>query len=893
MFGLLILLALAIPVSAVVAIVLAVGTRERLQRLEFRLAGVEARLAGLAAHEAPPMLDELPSTPVSISLSGPEPKPTGEGEEPPHEPEAGIAPKAAATAAKPHISLEERFGTQWVVWVGGIALAFGGFFLVRYSIEQGWFGPGARIVLGALLAGLLIAAGEWTRRTEIHTGVVGLSSAHIPSVLTAAGTTVAFADVYAAYALYGFLGPAAAFLLLGVVALCTLAAALLHGPALAGLGLVGAFVTPLIVATDQPNYWALYLYLAVVTAAAFALARARLWRWLAITAVIFGLVWTLPGIADTSANALTPHVFHVVIGFLLAAALIVSGFLFGPDRAPGRIDGVSSGALGAYLLGAAFLVLASRHDTLALLAFALLVAATLAIAWRSDAATAAVPAAALLVALVFLQWTVDLDVGTLGLPASVNPGALWEPDRYPLSAHLVLGVGLALLFGAAGFLVQGRFERPLPAMLWAASAVFTPIAILVMLYYRIADFDRSIPFAGTAVLLAGCFAAATEGLGKRAARPGTLSATAIFATGAIASLALALTMALEKGWLTVALALMVPGIAWVAERRPLPALRWIAAAAATLVLARIAWDPRIMGDAIGTTPIFNWLLYGYGVPAAAFWLAGHRMRKVKDDTPVRIVDAAALLFTVLLFFFEIRHTMTGGDPYASTSDLAEIALQVCMGLAIAIGLERIRLRSHSIVHNVGAVIIAALTLIGIVLGLGFVANPMLWPEQVGGPVLNLILLGYGLPAVLAGVLALVTMRPKWYSTTAGIVAVALALGYLTLEVTRLYHGPVLTEGVTSDAEQYTYSAVWLAFGVALLAAGIVLGSLPLRLASAVVVLLTVVKVFLVDMSDLTGIYQALSFLGLGAVLIGIGWFYQRLLFPRAAPSSPISAGGDA
>ena len=43
---------------------------------------------------------------------------------------------------------------------------------------------------------------------------------------------------------------------------------------------------------------------------------------------------------------------------------------------------------------------------------------------------------------------------------------------------------------------------------------------------------------------------------------------------------------------------------------------------------------------------------------------------------------------------------------------------------------------------------------------------------------------------------------------------------------------------------------------------------------------TVLKVFLIDMSDLTGIYQALSFLGLGAVLMGIGWFYQRLLIPR-------------
>jgi uncharacterized membrane protein len=49
---------------------------------------------------------------------------------------------------------------------------------------------------------------------------------------------VAYATVYAAYALYEFLPPAAAFILLGVVALLTLAAALLHGPALAGLGVV-------------------------------------------------------------------------------------------------------------------------------------------------------------------------------------------------------------------------------------------------------------------------------------------------------------------------------------------------------------------------------------------------------------------------------------------------------------------------------------------------------------------------------------------------------------------------------------------------------------------------------------------------------------------------------
>ena len=70
---------------------------------------------------------------------------------------------------------------------------------------------------------------------------------------------------------------------------------------------------------------------------------------------------------------------------------------------------------------------------------------------------------------------------------------------------------------------------------------------------------------------------ATEQLWKREPRPGIAEAGAIFATGAVAALALALTFALEKGWLTVALALMVPGIAWIADQRPLPMLRKLCA----------------------------------------------------------------------------------------------------------------------------------------------------------------------------------------------------------------------------------------------------------------------------------------------------------------------------
>jgi uncharacterized membrane protein len=125
-----------------------------------------------------------------------------------------------------------------------------------------------------------------------------------------------------------------------------------------------------------------------------------------------------------------------------------------------------------------------------------------------------------------------------------------------------------------------------------------------------------------------------------------------------------------------------------------------------------------------------------------------------------------------------------------------------------------------------------------------------------------------------------------YSQTAAVIAVALALAYLSLQVRRYFHGDVLTVGRTTDPEQYAYSAAWLAFGVVLLAIGVVQRSQAVRLASAAVVILTVLKVFFVDMSGLTGIYQAISFIGLGAVLMGIGLFYQRLLFPRRGTGAP-------
>lgn len=861
--------------------------QRRVQPPPLMPAQVQAEAPATAPAEPPPLAPEATPVPPPLATEEASPPPLAAS------PSADAPPPLPAPAADSREpGFEERLGTRWVVWIGGLALALGGFFMVRYSIEAGLVGPGVRVFLGGLFAAALLGAGEWSRRKESISNIQALPIANIPAILTAAGTAVAFATVYAAYALYGFLAPATAFVLLGLVALGTLAAALLHGPALAGLGVVGAFVTPILVSSGKPDYWALYIYLAIVTAASFGLARIRLWRWLAVTTIVFALLWTFMGLELELQVA--PHAFHVIAGFVLAALLVVCGFMLGPAIEDGEIEPVSSSALGAYLFGAMLIVLSSAHADLALIAFTLLVGGTLLVAWRAAAATGALGAAAATVFIVFAEWAVRANPDMLVLPGGPMSGIGPAATDSSVTLHLVMAAIFALGFGVAGFLAQGRSNSAIIPVVWSAAAVATPIAILIALYARIAHLDRSIPFAILAVLLAAAFGAATEALARRETRPGVATSTALFATGTLGALALALTFALEKGWLTIVLALMSLGTAWISLQRPIPFLRWLAAIFAGLVTARIGYDPRIVGDAVGTTPIFNWLLWGYGLPAASFWAASVFLRRRGDDPPLRMVETAAILFTALLAFMEIRHLATGGRM-TSPPSLLEFALQVCVALAMAIGLERLRLRSHSIVHNVGAVALTAIAGLISVFGLLILENPWLLSSvNVGGLVFNLLLLGYALPAVLMLLLsyAVAGHRPVAYANTIAGGALVFALTYVTLEIRRFYHGPVLLYGGTTGAEQYTYSIGWLGFGVVLLGVGILVNSERARLASAAVIALTILKAFVIDMSTLTGVYRALSFMCLGIVLVAIGWLYQRILFRRQVtpPPAPQTSG---
>ena len=77
------------------------------------------------------------------------------------------------------------------------------------------------------------------------------------------------------------------------------------------------------------------------------------------------------------------------------------------------------------------------------------------------------------------------------------------------------------------------------------------------------------------------------------------------------------------------------------------------------------------------------------------------------------------------------------------------------------------------------------------------------------------------------------------------------------------------------ARDFSYSAIWLVYGAVLMAFGFRKRSAFVRWQSLILIAFTICKVFLYDFSQLGGSYRIVSFIALGAVLLGISFIYQR------------------
>jgi uncharacterized membrane protein len=907
-------LVLGLPILAIAAFIRAGDARRRLDAVEMRLRQAETELgllhAGLAAgttivRPADAFSPELPGEPQPFPSLRPEevaeplPAPLAEEALPsrrsvpavvsarPLEAIDPVEAPAAGPVPPPPAGLggfEETIGSRWAVWVGAIALGLGGIFLVRYSIEQGLVGPGLRIALGFLFSLALLAGGEWLRRND--KGLPTLPVADIPSALTGVGAVAAFATIYAAHALYDFIGPAPTFIALGAVGLGTLVLAGVHGPLLGAIGLVAAFAAPFLVAASDPNPYVFPIYAAVITAACFALSWIRDWPWLRYVATSVAVSLGAVTLVATTGGAY-PSLVQALAGIVIAALFAVPGIRFAPARERGPDVG-AIGILGAFAFLGLLAVMESRQDMAAVGLFLAVALAVLALVWRAPSVAPAAPVTGLFALLVLLGWAVGVRPTTLVDPLGV------PPDFPDILARIIwTGFAVTLVFGIGpAFLAVWRRQREAWVVLTLAmTSVVMPLSVLAIVYGKVEGFVISPRFAALAMVLAATFGAATEAAHRLRSgrRPGLASASALYAIGALAALAFALTLLLERAWLTLALAVMIAGIAWVYTFRPLPHLRWVAALAGCAVLLRVLWDPAINGIDVGDMVILNWLLPGYGLPALSAVAAALLLRRRRgEDAPVRILEALAMVFTALLVIVQVRHAFGahGIRLFAAPMRFPEAATHTVTMLAFGLGLSRLAaLRTGAFWDNAVLVLrFASWGWIAIVMGIAF--NPWVAGAEFGmraahigpHPIVNWALLGYGLGAVLAVLAAVMERRAGRMveGRVMGLFGLAMLVTYLNITVAMLARGEVSFRGI-GDGELYAYSAVWLVVGIALLAAGAAFASRTLRLASAAMVALAVLKVFLVDMAGLTGLWRALSFIGLGLVLLVVGRVYQRVL----------------
>lgn len=776
-------------------------------------------------------------------------------------------------AQPPRKDFEGRLGGRIYGWLGGIALALAGIFLVKHSIEQGWLSPAVRVGLGIVFGLVLLGVAQWMRK----------QSNNLAQALSAASIAVIYAALFAGVALYGLIPSALAFVALTAVTFAAIALALRDGPFVGVVGLAGGFLTPVFVSTGEPNVPVLFGFLYLLQLGALVLLKKRGWWYQAAIANGGGLLWalfvaTVVGGEETVVGAFTLPLFLIATSWTSVWALQSHG---GDARSVEMLWTTRATSIACFLVMAVWL--SSNGNQIADWVLALILVFSHLVAAR--------------------RWTDEDLPAYLGVVITIAAYALWWPFAWaemgevlPDSAIIdrtgeLIGIGVvfggALLFGGWYFVFGSRY----PAR-WAALSTLGSAFVFGAAYLQLRNTDVAISWPVVAVLLAAIHMGLAQRLDAlRRADRAYVDAFAIFCLAVSGFIAIAIPMQLENSWTAIAWSFELPVIAWVANRLDVAWLRRAIWVGAGLIVAGILMaDPLWSMYAAGDTPIFNWLLYGVGIPLLGFVATSWLLTDTPEQLLRQVLQVAAAVLGFVLLALEIDHFFTHidvVDGYFLTHGVQSIAWLIAAHALFVIG-DR---RRAPILHR-AALVIATLAGIWLVTQSLVLDMPLFNTVYVGDtPFFNRIALIYGVPALLMLGLGWVLMRrpemgPLSQTGYKAAGAFGLVLGFIcvSLWVRQLVHGGyinLITYPVT-DAELYGYSAAWTLYGIALLGLGVKLRAQALRYASAAVVLLTVCKVGLIDASDLTGLYRVASFLGLGIALIGIGLFYQRVVFKKMA-----------
>jgi len=364
------------------------------------------------------------------------------------------------------------FGGNTIVKLGVAILFVGLAFLAKFASEHVHLPIELRLAaIGAAAVGLL--GFGWRLRHQ---------RAGYAQVLQGAAVAALFLTLFVAFRTYQVIPAFAAFaLMVGVAALAAALAVLQDARALAVIGALGGFATPLLVSTGSGNHVALFAYYLALDLGIAGVAWFKHWRMLNLIGfgATFG-VGALWGVIDYRADRYASSQAFLVAFFLLFVAI----GLLPARRAPasgedGAGSGVGAGRGAAWVNGSLLFGLPTitfalqlgmvRHLPFGTALSALALAAFyvgLAVWLRRRAGMGLVFEACLAIAVVFLTLVIPfaLDArSTAGAWALEGAGLVWLGFRQ--SRRLARGFGYALL-ALAG-----------PTLVWAMDRHGVPTAI--------------------------------------------------------------------------------------------------------------------------------------------------------------------------------------------------------------------------------------------------------------------------------------------------------------------------------------------------------------------------------------------------------------------------------
>lgn len=786
----------------------------------------------------------------------------------------GLAQSSESVFEKQANKLLTNIQENWLVWVGALAMLIGGGYLVQVIGSHIEFSPIMRVTIAFSISLATVIAGEWFhRREQTSPDRAGRAKGftYVPAAITGTGLTGIYCTVIFAFVFYQLLSPSASLIILAGAAFSSLALSLRQGPLMAVLGLIGGYSAPLWIGGAEPNYYLLAGYITAISVAATLLMQKIRHAWISPSITVPHVLWMLLLIESMPIEQLFSWLaIFLSLSLYLLFAVPRMGWMLKPRyrHCQGRWTHPPTGiALALTLLVLSALARMSSIDTAEMIYF---YAFFTAMIW--------LPA-------IRKTWSLRVYLPSILVPStaimllSIALESIYMAEGQT-PVLLALGISIVLIALRTLFQTLAGDRSQLTGILFL---VLAPAMTLITLLYTYEFMSRHV-LGWT--LFTAAITVYYALLGQRF-KALALECSAIM-HAIIAGTAF---VWLNDTWLTTAISIQVAVMALQTQANVFRPANWAVKVAMGILVVRLTLLPFIPEWQPVNAGHWAWVLISY-LPSLVILAYARTVLHRSDTELANWFEGAFLHVFLMAVFTQTNYWLTGQYGYLGYIDFTSAIVfanqALVMGLVysyrsqFAQQLERVYQAYSYLLWGAFVVLMMLLNSLESPLMVNNVSAESM-------PVFNMLSLGWLLPAIVL----LVTTYKRWNTlqiprpvvASFGLILAAIWLG---MSIRQFWQPISMTLAQpTGMAELFTYSIAGLIVGGLLTWVGATRKAMTIQRIGLAVLACVALKVFLWDVRSLDGFWRAISFLGLGASLIGLGWLFQKLHRSVAEPSEQV------